>query len=135
MQEGCGNMESEDLYNRLNYLVTEAKFTFWPMLDENGKDTGNHGYPDNQVKLLDTWRIVWLSPEKMPTFDELKNVDASKLNASILLNKKKARNKMHADQISTIGAYVEARGRNNRLTFSEYLDAMEVEQENIKKQI
>lgn len=114
-------LSRDDLYNRLIYLVPEAKFVFWP---DEGKDD-NKGY-DNVVK-IPGWIIAWYpeNSQPLPTLDQLNAVDNSTLDTWLESRRKDDRDSRKSKDLSLIAAFKIEKKTDPNLSFRDYLDSLE----------
>ncbi len=114
-------LSREDLFNRLIYLVPEAKFVFWP--DEGSDDT--KGY--NDVVKLAGWIIAWYpeNSQPLPTLDQINAVDTATLNAWVESRRKDDRDAQKAKDLSLVATFKIEKKSNPSLSFRDYLDSLE----------
>ncbi len=119
-------MQRDDLYNRLLFLVPNAKFVFWPIVDDSNK-----GY-DNVV-IIDDWRVVWYPEniEPMPTLQQIQDIDSQSLDDYLETKRKTERDSQMKKDISVVASYKLSLSINPLLTFTQYLDELELAMSNL----
>jgi hypothetical protein len=118
----------EDLYNKLLYLVTDAKFSFWPDERESEEETlDDKGYGIENVKLIDKWIIHWNveNQNPLPSLEEINNLSIETVNAQLAIKAKEMRNAEMSKNLSIISNYQTYAGSNPGVSFSDYLDMLE----------
>lgn len=124
-------LSREDLFYRLNYLVQDAKFCFWPVLDEEGNDSGFKGY-ENTVD-MDGWRIAWygdnLAP--LPKLEDIKALQKTDIDKHVETKAKEARDTEKAKDLTLVACYEIEKKSNPNLNFSAYLDDLQIKQKNL----
>ena len=113
----------EDLFNRINYLLPEAKFSFW--LDDGVRDKIDMGDKSLQVKVFG-WVVYWHkdNPVPCPSEQDIQMANIESVNADASAKEKRYRNVSKADDLSLIALYNVEFKSNPNLGFSEYLDSL-----------
>ena len=110
-----------DLYARLKYLFPDLKDSEILLLDLS----------DGLGPTIKEWR----RQEPEPTIEQLKAITSQQLQAAIAIRNRKETLLVYADMLGAVGAYKEAKVKNNTLTFEEYITSLLLEQTNIKNEI
>lgn len=119
-------MNREDFYNRIYFLSPNSKFVFYA----NDELSDKRGYesPLYQIDEIDDWILVWY-PENIdliPTLSDIQNVDPTELANFLEQKRKDDRNARYSNDLSMKAAYLIAKASDPELTFSDYLDQVEV---------
>lgn len=119
-------IERDDLYNRLLFLVPDAKFSFWK--DEGLSDKGC----ENPIH-IDGWVIDWRTENASPcpSLEDIQAVDAQALAAQIEENRKVARDAYYMNSFSMVANYQQAKLADANLTWRQYMDNLEAFKENM----
>lgn len=114
-------IERDDLYNRLLFLVPDAKFSFWK--DEERTDIECQ----NPIQ-MDGWVINW-NPENAspcPLLEDIQAVDAQALAAQIEEKRKQARDDYYLNSFSMVANFQQAKLADANLTWRQYMDNLEI---------
>lgn len=117
-------LSRDDLYFRLNYLVPNAKFAFWP--HENKPDNKGYEVPFTIVDYQD-FRIVWY-PENInpiPSLSEILAVTDEQIESFNLQKHKEARDERYKKNLGIVALYQTYKQTYPDASFSDYLDTIE----------
>ncbi len=119
-------IERDDLYNRLLFLVSDAKFSFW--LDE-----GRNDKPCENPILMDGWIIDWRAENSSPcpSLEDIEAVPAQDLADFIEERRKQARDDNYRKSFNMVANYQQALAQDNTLTWRQYLDNLEAFQQQL----